>query len=331
MKAIVFRQDSAVQIETLREPAPGPGEVLVRVRASGICHTDVEILRGNYGSSAFPLVPGHEFAGEVTALGEGVTGVHLGDRIAVDPNLGCGACPACLQGKVNLCGKLGAYGVTRHGGFAEACVVAANAVLPIGTLDWHVAALAEPLGCVLNGLSPLGGRKVDNALLFGCGPIGILMALALKWRGVRDIAVVDLSDDRLALAESFGFIPLAAGSAAVTARHRQQDLAIDATGVPAVAEQLTDHVCDGGAALFFGVCPQSARIQLSPFELFRRQLSLFGTHSLNRANMTGALELLQVAPDEAARVVSHKLDFEGIVDTFRSGPPMGSLKVQLSR
>lgn len=330
MKAIVFRQGGAIATEDVPDPVAGPGEVVLRIRASGICHTDVEILRGNYGSSAFPLVPGHEYAGEIIGLGEGVSGLHMGDRVAVDPNFGCGQCRACRQGKVNLCPHLGAYGVTRNGGFAGACVVAADAVLPIGGLDWHVAALAEPLGCVLNGLSPLAGRQIDNAIVFGGGPIGILLALALKWRGVTDIAVVDLSQDRLALAESFGFTALAAGSAAVAARHRAQDLAIDATGVPAVAEGLTDHVCDGGAALFFGVCPQSARIALSPYDLFRRQLSLFGTHSLNRVNLANALALLHNAPTEAARLVSHRLDLDGIHAAFRDGMPKGALKVQLS-
>lgn len=110
------------------------------------------------------------------------------------------------------------------------------------------------------------GALMDRTILFGGGPIGILMALALKWRGV--------AGDRVALAEGFGFIPLAAGSQALHARQHGQDLAIDATGVPAVAQDLTRFLSDGGAALFFGICPQSARIEIAPFELFRRPLSL---------------------------------------------------------
>jgi D-altritol 5-dehydrogenase len=150
MRGIVFREGRRVSLELLTDPEPGTGEVVLAVKASGICHTDIEILRGNYGSSAFPLVPGHEFAGEVVALGAGVTDIGLGDRVVVDPNLGCGGCPACRRGRINLCEKLEAYGVTRNGGFAELCTVSAAQTVPIGALEWHVAALAEPLGCVLN-------------------------------------------------------------------------------------------------------------------------------------------------------------------------------------
>lgn len=328
MRAIVFREGHQVRLEQLPDPEPGPGEVVIAVKASGICHTDIEILRGNYGSSAFPLVPGHEFAGEVVAVGKDVTGVFVGDRVVVDPNLGCGTCPACLRGRINLCEKLGAYGVTRNGGFAEFCVVAADHIHPIGEIDWHVAALAEPLGCVLNGLSTLTGRTCETATVFGAGPIGLLMALALKWRGTGQVTVVDLSEDRLRLAESFGLNALAAGSQGVTALRHSQDFVADATGVPAVAEAMPEHVRDGGAALFFGVCPKPARIKISPFEMFRRQLSLFGTHSLN-ANIPDTLSILKRHRAEAARLVSHRVRIEEIEAVFKGGVAPGALKVQL--
>jgi 2-desacetyl-2-hydroxyethyl bacteriochlorophyllide A dehydrogenase len=327
MRAIVFREGRKVALEHLPDPKPGPGEVTIAVKASGICHTDIEILRGNYGSSAFPLVPGHEFAGEVMALGQGVTNVSTGDRVVVDPNLGCGVCLACLRGRVNLCEKLGAYGVTRNGGFAELCVVTADHIHPIGTLDWPVAALAEPLGCVLNGLSTLEGRVCNDAVVIGAGPIGLLMALALKWRGTENVTVVDLSEERLNLAETFGLKTLAAGSAALANLHHSQDFVADATGVPKVAESLVSYARDGGAALFFGVCPQPARIQISPFEVFRRQLSLFGTHSLN-ANIPETLPILQKHEREAARLVSHRAELSEIEAVFQNGPPKGALKVQ---
>lgn len=328
MRAIVFREDRKVSQEQLAEPKAGHGEVVLAVKASGICHTDIEILRGNYGASAFPLVPGHEFAGEVVEIGEGVSGVNLGDRVVVDPNLGCGVCPSCLRGRINLCEKLGAYGVSCNGGFAERCVVLAAQIVPIGELSWQVAALAEPLGCVLNGLSTLEGRTCESATIFGAGPIGLLMALTLKWRGTADVTVVDLSEDRLKLAETFGLRALMAGSPELTRLERSQDFVADVTGVPQVAESLTNYLRDGGAALFFGVCPQAARIQISPFEMFRRQLSLFGTHSLN-ANIRDTLPLLQKHEAEAARLVSHSIGLDEIETVFRNGTPAGSLKIQL--
>jgi 2-desacetyl-2-hydroxyethyl bacteriochlorophyllide A dehydrogenase len=328
MRGLVFRAGQAVAVETLPDPAPGPGEVVIAVRASGICHTDMEILRGNYGAAAFPLVPGHEFAGEVVALGSGVASVAVGDRVVVDPNIGCGVCPACLRGRVNLCQRLRACGVTRNGGFAAFCAVPADRLVAAGDLDWPVAALAEPLGCVLNGLSPMAGRDCGRALVFGAGPIGLLMALALRWTKGAEVTVVDLSPDRLALAGRFGFSAVAAGSDALAGMARSMDLVVDATGVPAVADGLLGYACDGGAALLFGVCPQSARIEVSPFEMFRRQLSLFGTHSLNH-DMRAAMPLLAAHGAEAARIVSHRMDLDGIAAAFRQGVPAGALKVQL--
>lgn len=328
MQAIVFSEGHRVTIEHIPDPTPGPAEVVIAVKASGICHTDIEILKGNYGSSAFPLIPGHEFAGEVVAIGSEVTSVRCGDRVVVDPNIGCGTCLACRRGRVNLCERLGAYGVTRNGGFAEYCAVASDLVVPIGTLDWHVAALAEPLGCVLNGLSPMAGRTCETALVFGGGPIGLLMALALKWIGTAEIAVVDLSPERLDLARSFGFQGIAAGSDELDALRRDRDFVVDATGVPSVAQHLVDYARDGGAALFFGVCPQAARIQISPFEVFRRQLSLFGTHSLNH-NIHAALPLLQDHASEASKIVSHRLSTNAVAEIFRNGAPTGALKAQL--
>jgi len=195
-------------------------------------------------------------------------------------------------------------------------------------MEWHVAALAEPLGCVLNGLSTLDGQERETAMIFGAGPIGLLMALALKWHGTNTVTMVDLSEDRLRLAESFGLLPVAAGSDALLGMSRRQDFVADATGVPAVAEAMPGYVRDGGAALFFGVCPQPARIQISPFEMFRRQLSLFGTHSLN-ANIPDTLPLLLTHGAEAARLVSHRVPFEEIEAAFNGGVPRGALKVQL--
>ena len=254
MKAINFPHKDTVEVATLADPKPGAGEVLLRVRASGLCHTDLDVMHANYGSAAYPVVPGHEFAGEVIELGADVRGVAVGDRVVVDPNLECGQCPACKRGWAHLCENLGAYGVTVNGGFAELSLVRADRVHPIGDMSFPVAALAEPMGCALNGLSPVEGRIVERAAIFGAGPMGLLMGLALKARGVGTVAMIDLDTERLTLAEAHGLTGLAAGSAALAATRRSFDLAVEATGVPTVAAGLVDYVANGGTASFFGVC-----------------------------------------------------------------------------
>ncbi len=328
MKAIHFPAKDRVEVATLADPTPGAGEVLVRVRASGLCHTDLDVMHANYGPSAYPVVPGHEYAGEVVEVGPEVSGVSVGDRVVVDPNLECGECPACQRGWAHLCERLGAYGVTVNGGFAELSVVRADRIHPIGDMSFQMAALAEPMGCALNGLSPVADRIVERAAIFGSGPMGLLMGLALKARGVEEVCMIDLDSERLALAEAHGLKSLAAGSAALEHTRHSFDLVVDATGVPAVAAGLVDYVANGGTASFFGVCPQDARIEVSPFEIFRRQLSLVGTHSLNH-NIPDSLAVLNAIGPSVEAVITHQMSLEEVADVMAGHKPAGSLKIEM--
>ncbi len=329
MKAVLFTGKNKVSYTDLPNPKPGPDEVVVEVKASGICHTDYEVLKDNYGTGAFPVVPGHEYAGVIVDVGSNVRTLKTGERVAVDPNFECGTCRACARGWAHLCENLGAYGVTQHGGFAEFSVVNASAVHPIGQMSFTRAALAEPMGCVLNGVDAVFETWMEEALIFGAGPMGLLMGLALKTQRVSRIAFCDIADSRLDLAESFGFEAVAGGSDALRSWHHRADLAVEATGVPQVAAGLTGYMANGGKGLFFGVCPSDAHINIAPFEVFRRQLTLAGSHSLNH-NVPRALQVISELGDVADRVVSHRVSLSEISTFLSAAPPEGSLKVQWS-
>ena len=330
MEALVYSGPGRFEIGRLDAPEPGAGEAVVRVRASGLCHTDVEVLHGRYGEGAFPLVPGHEYAGTVEAVGPGVSDViRPGDRVVIDPNISCGTCRACRRGLGNLCATLQAYGVTRDGGFAEYALVDAAALHPIGDMDFALAALAEPLGCVLNGLDAAGTDSVRDALLYGAGPIGLLMALALRERGVESVTVVDLDGSRREFAQGLGLDALPADDASLSGRPRSRDLAVDATGVVAVAAGLIDQVADGGAALLFGVCLPGETMPVSPHEIFRRQIRLVGAHSLNH-NIPAALEVLRASGETMSRVVSHRVPLSDVAACLSGGVPAGAMKVQFA-
>lgn len=326
MKAVVFTNKNEVSFTDLPDPKAGAGEVVVAVKASGICHTDYEVLKDNYGTGAFPVVPGHEYAGVIVDVGAGVVNVKTGDRVAVDPNLECGTCRACKRGWAHLCENLGAYGVTTHGGFAELSVVKASAVCPIGKISFAQAALAEPMGCVLNGVDAVHETWMDEALIFGAGPMGLLMGMALKAQGVAKVTFADISESRLELAESFDFDAIASGSDALKAWHHRADLVVEATGVAQVAAGITNYMANGGKGLFFGVCPSDAKIELAPFEVFRRQLTLAGSHSLNH-NIPKALEVIAGLGATVERAVSHRLSLGEIAKVLDDKPPVGSLKV----
>ena len=326
MKAVVFRALNSVLTEDIPQPKPDEGEVLVRMKASGICGTDIEILHGRYGEGAFPLVPGHEYAGVIAEVGSGVSGFAVGDRVVVDPNIHCGKCRACKAGRTNLCESLHAYGVTSNGGFAEFSTVQTINLVKIGDMPFRQAALAEPVGCVLNGIDSTGILGVTNALVFGAGPIGMLMALALRARGLTDVTVVDVQDSRLELAASFGFRVLKAGSRDLEFLHRAVDLVIDATGVAKVAASLIGYCANGGKVLFFGVCPPEARIEVAPFELFRRQITVGGTHSLNH-NIRDALEVIGLIGPQIERLVSHEVGLDAIPPFLNNPGRVPTLKV----
>lgn len=328
MKAIIFPARGAVEISELPEPRPGLGEAVVAVRNSGLCHTDIEILRGNYGTGAYPLVPGHEFVGDVVEIGPGVSNVAVGDRVAVDPNLNCGDCDACKKGWAHLCRTLGAYGVTVNGGFAERCVVRAGALRDIGDMPFELAALAEPMGCVLNGIDMAYEAHMRHALIFGAGPMGLLLGLALQVRGVPEVHVVEPGDARRHLAEQLGMTAHAPGASAFTHMRNGVDLVVDATGLPQVVAGLSKYVANGGTMHLFGVCPQDARIEVVPFDIFRRQLRIVGSHSLNR-NITAALNVLRAVQDRAASLVSHRMTLEEVAEVFRTGLPADALKLQV--
>ncbi|MET3615582.1 2-desacetyl-2-hydroxyethyl bacteriochlorophyllide A dehydrogenase [Rhizobium aquaticum] len=329
MKAILFPAKGVVELTELPDPVPRSGEVLISVKASGICHTDFEILRGNYGDGAFPVVPGHEFVGEIVGLADGVKGLSLGDRVVVDPNLECGHCRACRRQMAHLCEKLGAYGVTKNGGFAEYCAVDAAAVRPIGDMAYDLAALAEPVGCALNGLEPVKHRHIENALVFGAGPMGMIIAeLLAKTRGVA-VSVADVDADRLAFASAAGHTALHAQSNDLAQARHGFDFVVDATGKAEVVSKLTHFMASGGSALLFGVCKQGVGVTFEPFELFRRQLTVYGTHSLNH-NLPDALAAIQRIGPSLSGIVSHRLAIADTVKTFQAGGIRASMKVQMA-
>ncbi len=332
MKGIYFTGHGVAELAELPDPKLKPGHALIDVKASGLCHTDIDVLHGRYGSSAFPLIPGHEYAGVVIAVAEDVTNVKPGDRVAVDPNIPCGHCRACLKGLSNLCADLKAYGVTHNGGFANKSLVNAQHLHPIGNLPFDVAALAEPLACVLNGLGvaelKTGPQGSQTALVFGAGPIGLLLALSLKAQGVEKVTVADINQHRLAFTESLGLESVVSGSEELDARKKSFDFVADATGIAKVAEGMVSFTADGGTVLVFGVCAPDARISVAPFEIFRRQIRIAGSHSLIR-NIPQALEILHKDKGEMARIVSHRIPIEEMLPFFtKQGTDPATLKVQ---
>jgi threonine dehydrogenase-like Zn-dependent dehydrogenase len=332
MKAINYTALGIAAVADLPMPELAPGRALIRVKASGVCGTDLDVLFGRYGEGKFPVVPGHEFSGIVEAVAADVHCVKVGARVVVDPNLPCGHCRACLKGLTNLCTELKAYGVTHNGGFAEFSVVKADQVHDIGDMPFDMAALAEPLACVLNGLGSAGLRTgstgSQNALVFGAGPIGLLLALSLKSEGVKSVTIADINENRLAFAADLGLKTAVSGSPQLDGLKRRFDFVADATGIPDVVGGMADFTADGGTILIFGVCAPGAKASIEPFEFFRRQLKLVGSHSLNRS-IPQALEILRRDGETMGRLISHRLAMAEVVPFLtKKSKDAATMKIQ---
>jgi D-arabinitol dehydrogenase (NADP+) len=307
--------------------------VLVRVRACGICGTDQHIYDGDFGGP-FPLIGGHELSGDVVAVGSETLGdVQVGQSVAVNPNLFCGSCFYCRGGQVNHCLRWTAIGVTRDGGFADYVAAPEANVYPIGDLDHEVAAFIEPVSCVVYGLKRLGIPVGANALIYGAGPIGLLMLQLVNNGGASAVTVVDLKQEKLDLASSLGaHEAVQAGPAADDALREISplgyDVVIDCTGVPTVVEHMFAHVRNEGKLLFFGVNPTEARVAISPYDVYRKDLTVYGSFAL-RYTFHDALALLRTGAVDVAPLLSDRFPIEGFRDAFDLAASGEAFKVQI--
>src|ERR1017187_4204757 len=219
MRAVVWQKPRQLEVTEAPDPAPGHGELVIQAGACGICGTDVHIADGDLRPTPYPIIPGHEFSGRVMALGHSVPGGwREGERVAVDPSLFCGYCPACGAGRGNLCANWKAIGDTVDGGFAEyVAVPAANAYRTPDNVDDSQGALIEPLSCAVHGLRRIGPVLGQDVLLMGAGTMGLLLLQLLARAGARSLTVVDRKASRLEAAKAVGAASVAAdGAASVT-------------------------------------------------------------------------------------------------------------------
>jgi len=334
VKAAYYQARRELDVREAPDPEPGPDEVLVRVAACGICGTDQHIFDGDFFPS-YPLIGGHELAGEVTALGpQSVeTTLRVGDRVAVDPSLFCGSCFFCQRAQGNHCLNWNAIGVTRDGGFAEYVVAPTANVYPIGEMPYEVAAFIEPISCVVYGLQRLRIPVGANALVYGAGPIGLSMLQLVAHGGASTVAVVDLKEDKLKLARSLGAHEgVRAGPGADDALRTISplgfDVVVDCTGVPAVVEHMFTHVRNNGKLLFFGVNPADARVAISPFDVYQRDLEILGSFAL-RYTFHDAFALLESGAIDVRPLLSDRFPIERFPEALELASSGEALKVQI--
>jgi 2-desacetyl-2-hydroxyethyl bacteriochlorophyllide A dehydrogenase len=310
------------------EPVARAGEAIVAVEGCGICGGDVEdFLDPAKLPSRLPLVPGHEAWGRVTRVGPGVAETLLGQPVAVDPSLPCGHCAPCADGRGNVCLERGAVGVTQAGGWAERLAAPAENLHVLG--DAHLRAglgvLIEPLACAQYGVQRLGPSPGREALIYGAGTMGLLLALLLRDAGVEPLTIVEPNPARRARAEAL------TGARAVSPdalEDRVAPMVVDASGSPAAIEDALRRVDRSGTVLLFGLAPPDARVPLAPYQLLKRDVSIVTAFAI-RGTFPAAVETAARLAPALAPLVTHEFPLARHDDAFAALRSGEAVKVSL--
>ena len=332
MQAVRLLGANRLELQDVPTPAPGAGEVLIKVEACGICGSDRHMYAGEYPTST-PVTLGHEFAGTVIELGSGAERIRVGQRVTGDPNIACGTCAQCREGRANLCVMLTAIGVQRDGGFAEYLVMPEGQahVLP-DDLDPVHGAFCEPLACCLHGLDVARIRPGGSVAIFGGGVIGLLMVQLCRLAGATTVILSTRQQARRDLALRLGATHAvdpnagdAVGQISEIVAHGV-DMALECAGVPQTFAQSVAAVRRGGAVVIFGVMPQGQAVEVTPFDLLVNEVRLEGAY-LNPLTHARAAAMIAAGTLSLNPLVSRIVPLAEVPSIIANPPAQGEIKV----
>lgn len=343
MKALVYYGPNDLRFEERPIPKITANEVLLRNLSACICGTDLRILHGQH--RLYPpgtiRIPGHEVVGEIVDMGVNVTGLEVGQRLFVAPNMGCGHCPQCISGNNNLCKQYTAIGLTIDGAFAEFMIVPSTAILqgnliPVSkTIDPALNALTEPFACVLRGQNALNVHVGDSVLVIGAGPIGILHAILARFRGAGLVMISELVEERAKQAIEMGFSPVICPP-----NDNLTQLVMDMTNgngpdvviVAAPSPQAQVEACElaaiGGRINFFGGLPKDrALITLDSNLIHYKELLVTGTTACSTNDCWQAAKILNSRQIDLSGVITDRFKLEQVDKALEAAEDRKALKV----
>ncbi|MGC2777046.1 MAG: L-idonate 5-dehydrogenase [Bradyrhizobium sp.] len=327
MRAVVIHAPRDLRIDSFPDPAPGPGEVRVKIEAGGICGSDLHYYHhGGFGTVRIkqPMALGHEIAGVVAAVGDGVAGLAEGTRVAVNPSLPCGRCSYCREGLRSQCLDMRFMGSAMRdphvqGGFREFVTVDASQAVPIApSLSLGEAAMAEPLSVCLHAAHQAGSLLGKRVLVTGCGPIGALSILVARYGGAAEIVATDIADAPLAVARSLGAsdaLNVGAEPSALDpwrAGKGTFDVLFEASGNQAALRGALDVIRPGGVIVQLGL---GGEMTLPLNTLVTKELQLRGTFRFDR-EFELAVRLMGEGLLDVKPLISATLPFEEAIAAF---------------
>jgi (R,R)-butanediol dehydrogenase / meso-butanediol dehydrogenase / diacetyl reductase len=313
MKAAVMQGlHMPLAVETLPDPTPGEGELVVKVGRCGICGSDLHMTEDpTYGKGAGDVL-GHEFAGEVVALGKGTNGVAVGDLVAVIPLQSCGHCASCKAGEVAWCDKFGLQG----GGYAEYAVTRPNQCIRLPqSASLADGAIIEPLAVALHGVNMSGLRKGDRVLILGAGPIGLAVAFWARRAGAVDVVILDIADhqrDRALAMGATGFA-MSPDDALIDGK---ADIVFECVGIPGLIAQAIDQVRNRGTILLLGLCTRPDTF--SSFAMLSKEVRLITSAFFTRGEYEVALDVLNAGAAEPRMLVTDTISLNDTPAVFEA-------------
>ena len=290
MKALLLTAPSRLELTEVSKPRPAEDEVLVRVRACGICGSDIHGWDGSTGRRRPPLIMGHEAAGEIAAIGAEVTGWGKGDRVTFDSTIYCGRCAPCRSGRINLCEDRRVLGVApaeyrQDGAFAEYVALPARILYRLpDTLTFPQAAMVEPVSIAIHAVQRVKVAPTDTTVVVGSGMIGLFVVQALRWAGAKRIIAVDLEPGRLALARELGATDViqsdrtdVATEIAKLTENAGADLAFEVVGISPTLQIAIGCVRKGGSVVLVGNLAPKTDFPLQ--SVVTREITLYGSCS----------------------------------------------------
>ncbi|NOU68743.1 alcohol dehydrogenase catalytic domain-containing protein [Paenibacillus sp. LMG 31461] len=322
MKAIVCEQIEHLKYVEIEEPTVGVGEALVRIQRIGICGTDLHAFKGNQPFFSYPRILGHELAGYIEELGEGVTDVAVGDLVSVVPYMHCGQCIACRNGKTNCCTDMKVLGVHRDGGMVERLALPVSHLIKADGLTLDQAAMLEPLSIGAHAVRRSELRSGETALVIGAGPIGLGVMILAKQRGAN-VITMDINEERLAFCRDWAGVDhtvnalqLPKEKLAELTHGEFPTVVFDATGN---ARSMTDAfglVAHGGKLVYVGLV--KADIAFHDPDFHKRELTLMGSRNATMEDFDTVRSALKTGSIDIERYITHRASFEEMVEQFET-------------
>ncbi|WP_052474547.1 zinc-dependent alcohol dehydrogenase [Jeotgalibacillus soli] len=321
MKAAVTYGKEDMRLEEVEIPEIGGNEVLIKVKTCGICGTDPHIYRAHFPTPK-PLIQGHEFAGEVVKVGSLVTSVKPGDRVTADINISCENCYYCRTGQKLFCENITQLGVHINGAFAEYVKAPEKNIYTIPEeMTWEEAAYIEPLACVIRGQQRAQVDMGDTVAIIGAGPMGLVHALMAKLNGASKVIISEMNAARLQKARDLGVdvvIDASETDPVQAVRNltggRGADVVFEVVGAVPTYKQAFEMVRKGGVLVAYGAAPADATMDIKPFEIYSKELTIVGSYAGTYETWVKAIELISSKRINPTDIISKRIPLNQIVE-----------------